>query len=86
MPDLVTMDAAGRLVIPSAIRRELALVGGSEFSLSVEGGAIHLEPLAHAKVERRAGRLVVTSPLAGAVPDHRALRDERLDGLSGTKG
>jgi AbrB family looped-hinge helix DNA binding protein len=83
MEETITMDAAGRIVIPASVRRELALVGGSELVLGVEGGAIHLRPLARAQVERRAGRLIVTSPLSGAVPDHRDLRDERLGPVSG---
>lgn len=81
MDDTITMDAAGRIVIPAAVRRELALAAGSELALDVQGGAIHLRPLASARLERRAGRLVVASPLAGPAPDHRDIREDRLAGL-----
>lgn len=77
MDDTITMDGAGRIVIPASVRRELALVGGSELEVVVEGGSIHLRPVARARVERRAGRWVVTSALAGPTPDHRELREER---------
>lgn len=76
-PLTITMDAAGRLVIPAAIRRELALVGGAELLVDVQGGAIHLRPTAHAAVASRGGRLVVRSALAGPVPDHREIREQR---------
>lgn len=76
-----TMDAAGRLVIPAAVRRELALVAGTELVIEVLGGALHLRPAANANVSARGRRWVVTSPLVGAVPDHRELRDERDERL-----
>jgi AbrB family looped-hinge helix DNA binding protein len=83
--DTVTIDAAGRIVIPASIRRELALTGGTELSLTIDGGSLHLRPVARAPVEERGGRLVITSPLAGPVPDHRELREERADALGGRK-
>ena len=39
----ITMDAAGRLVIPKAIRQELNLVAGSELEISAEAGGILLK-------------------------------------------
>ena len=78
MADTIAMDSAGRIVIPAAVRRELALAAGSELALEVQGGMIHLRPITSARLERRAGRLVVASPLSGPAPDHRDLREERL--------
>jgi AbrB family looped-hinge helix DNA binding protein len=71
------MDAAGRLVIPAVARRELALTGGTELAVAVEDGALVLRPQGRARLLRRAGRLVLASPLSAEVPDHRELRDER---------
>jgi AbrB family looped-hinge helix DNA binding protein len=83
MVGTITIDKAGRVVIPAAVRRELALVAGSELALEVEHGTIRLRPLARASLGRRGRRLVVSSPLEGDVPDHRELRDEHLEGLAG---
>ncbi len=76
-PVTITMDAAGRLVIPAAVRRELALVGEAELVVDVHAGTIHLRPAGGAAVAVRGRRLVVRSALTGPVPDHRAIRDER---------
>lgn len=39
----ITMDGAGRLVIPKTIREELNLVAGSELEISAEAGGILLK-------------------------------------------
>jgi len=39
----ITIDAAGRLVIPKAIREEFNLVAGSELEISTEGHGILLK-------------------------------------------
>jgi AbrB family looped-hinge helix DNA binding protein len=39
----ITIDAAGRLVIPKAIREEFHLVAGSELEISTEAGGIVLK-------------------------------------------
>jgi len=39
----ITIDAAGRLVIPKAIREEFNLVAGSELEISTEGCGIVLK-------------------------------------------
>lgn len=58
-----TIDAAGRIVIPKAIREELALYGGEEVELKAVNGKIEIEvPLTPMHMERRGGHLV-------AVPD-----------------
>ena len=79
----MTIDAAGRIVIPAAVRRELALAEGTELAVDVSGGTIHLRPSASAAVAVRGRRLVVRSSLSGPVPDHRALREERIDREAG---
>ncbi|MFH1466033.1 MAG: AbrB/MazE/SpoVT family DNA-binding domain-containing protein [Pseudomonadota bacterium] len=77
----ITMDAAGRVVIPAAVRRELALAGGAELRVEVEHGAIHLCPVGGAVLARRGRRLVARVDLVGEVPDHRELREKRNVGI-----
>ncbi len=38
----VTMDGAGRLVLPVAVRKALGLKAGSQLILEVEGDEVHL--------------------------------------------
>lgn len=79
MAKTVTIDKSGRLVIPAEIRKALALGPGTELDCTIEGESIRLEPVGGAKLDRRANRLVITSALVGDVPDHRELREERID-------
>lgn len=39
-----TIDGAGRLVVPKAIRDRLGLVGGSELEITERDGRIEVEP------------------------------------------
>ena len=58
-----TIDAAGRIVVPKAIREELALYGGQELELTAVDGRIEIEvPPSEIHLEERDGHLV-------AVPD-----------------
>lgn len=58
-----TIDAAGRIVVPKAIREELALYGGQEIELTAVDGRIEVEvPPTPMHLEERDGHLV-------AVPD-----------------
>ena len=58
-----TIDAAGRIVVPKAIREELALYGGQEVELTAVDGHIEIEvPLTPMHLELQGGHLV-------AVPD-----------------
>lgn len=58
----ITMDSAGRVVIPVAIRRELALAGGAELEATVEGGSLHLRPVGTVAIASRGRRLVISTP------------------------
>jgi AbrB family looped-hinge helix DNA binding protein len=57
-----TIDRAGRLVIPKALRDRLGIRPG-EVELTADGAALHIEPVTSDDVEEHAGRLVI--PAAG---------------------
>lgn len=63
-----TMDAAGRLVIPRAIRREAALEPGVALEVRWRDGIIELEPKPLPVTVARKGRLLVATPLAPVAP------------------
>lgn len=70
-----TIDKAGRLVIPKALRDRLGLRPG-EVEVVADGSILRVEPLTEEDLDERAGRLII--PAAGAVIDDevvRALRD-----------
>lgn len=58
---IVTIDSAGRIVIPKAIREREGLVAGTEMEISVENGRIELE-MPYAKLEWRDGHPVFVPP------------------------
>lgn len=78
----ITIDASGRLVIPKAVRERLQLSSGARLMLLEEEGRLVLVPRHRETVaEERGGLLVFRGRLLGPIPDHRSLRDERLDSL-----
>jgi AbrB family looped-hinge helix DNA binding protein len=81
----VTMDSAGRLVIPAEIRREAGLEPGMPLEIRCEDGRIEIEPQTlPIRIEKR-GHLAVAVPLVPVPPmDHkivertlRKIRNER---------
>lgn len=59
-----TIDRAGRIVIPRALREAASLEAGTEVDIQVVDGKVEIEPAtARVKLVRRGGLLV-------AVPDH----------------
>ena len=64
----ITMDSAGRLVIPSEIRREAALEPGAPLEVRFRDGVIEIEPQSLAVTLQRKGRLLVASPRAKVSP------------------
>ena len=58
-----TIDKAGRLVIPKALRDSLGLVPG-EVEVTPDGAGLHIEPLADDHLQDEDGLLVI--PAAGA--------------------
>lgn len=70
-----TIDKAGRLVIPKALRDELGLRPG-RVEVTADGAALRVEPIHGEGLEQEGDRLVI--PLSGATirdEDVRALRD-----------
>jgi AbrB family looped-hinge helix DNA binding protein len=60
---ITTMDAAGRLVIPSEIRREAALEPGTPLDVRCRDGVVEIEPQPASVTLERKGRLLVASPV-----------------------
>lgn len=70
-----TIDKAGRLVIPKALRDRLGLRPGA-VEVVADGSALRVEPIAGDVFTERSGRLVV--PASGVVVDDadvQSLRD-----------
>ena len=59
---ITTIDHAGRLVIPSEIRKEAALQPGVPLEVRWRDGIIEIEPQPLAVTLRREGRLLVARP------------------------
>lgn len=57
---LVTVDAAGRVVIPKQVRDRLGLTAGSQLELDELGGHVELRPAGREiRIEQEDGRPVV---------------------------
>ena len=86
MAKRVTIDRAGRIVIPKSIRDRYGLHSGSDLEIAADGNRISLEPVTEeAVVSERGKMLIIASELAGEPGDVRSLREERLDRLSGDR-
>jgi AbrB family looped-hinge helix DNA binding protein len=59
---ITTMDRAGRLVIPSEVRREAAVVPGTPLEVRCRDGVIEIEPQLVSVTLARKGRLLVATP------------------------
>jgi AbrB family looped-hinge helix DNA binding protein len=57
-----TIDAAGRVIIPKAIRDALGLVDGTPLEVELRDGAVILEPPPTAVKLVRRGRVFVAEP------------------------
>ncbi|HLA77253.1 MAG TPA: AbrB/MazE/SpoVT family DNA-binding domain-containing protein [Vicinamibacteria bacterium] len=66
-----TIDRAGRVVIPAAIRRRAGLTPGTELEVSVDDAAVRLERKAPGPRLVQVGRRLVARPSvpAGRLPD-----------------
>lgn len=60
-----TIDAAGRIVIPRAIREQIGLYGGADVEIEVDGAGVRIEPASDGGLVEEDGRLVI--PPSGTV-------------------
>jgi AbrB family looped-hinge helix DNA binding protein len=74
-----TIDVAGRVVVPKALRDELGLRGGEELEVSVRDGRLELEPPPLPMHLERRGGLLVAVPDAAVVPLTTTLVRETLE-------
>jgi AbrB family looped-hinge helix DNA binding protein len=65
---ITTMDRAGRLVIPGAIRREAALEPGLPLEVRWRDGVIEIEPAPLPVTLERRGRLLIAKPKVNVRP------------------
>lgn len=83
MTTIVSIDGAGRVVLPKKVREQLNLRAGSQLELAAHSASLELKPLELAPGLVREDGLwihhgVAQAPLGEAV---RRLRDERADTL-----
>jgi AbrB family looped-hinge helix DNA binding protein len=71
-----TIDKAGRLVIPKALRDSVGLVPG-EVEVTADGAGLHIEPLTEDRLEDENGLLVIPAAAGTSISDDlvRLLRD-----------
>lgn len=85
MTTTITMDGAGRLVLPKPIRDKLHLRAGARLSVKVTADKVELspEPDADVRIERRGKRLVIvggsTFDAAAAIKADREARDAAIE-------
>jgi AbrB family looped-hinge helix DNA binding protein len=68
---LTTIDAAGRIVIPKALREQAGLVPGADIEVSVDGAGIRLEVAPGERLVRRGRFLII--PNDDAPSDHQPI-------------
>jgi AbrB family looped-hinge helix DNA binding protein len=61
-----TIDKAGRVVIPAALRERAGLVAGGELEITIEDSAIRLERVAPGPRLVKVGRRLVARPTSQA--------------------
>lgn len=54
-----TIDGAGRLVIPRALRERIGLTAGGEVELELDGAGVRIEAVAGSSLKEVAGLLVI---------------------------
>jgi AbrB family looped-hinge helix DNA binding protein len=83
-----TIDKAGRIVVPKALRRAVGLEAGSEVEIRASGGRIEMEPAPVAVRLERKGGIVVAVPLRPVAPMGAAVVEGTIASLRarGTRG
>jgi AbrB family looped-hinge helix DNA binding protein len=70
-----TIDGAGRIVIPKAIRDQLGLTSGSQIEIEIRNGLIEIEPAAAISLERHGRFLVAAAPTGTPLAPPEAVDD-----------
>jgi AbrB family looped-hinge helix DNA binding protein len=68
-----TIDKAGRLVIPRALRDRIGLADGGEVELQLDGAAVRIEPVAGTALREDGGLLLI--PAAGTPISNTMVRE-----------
>lgn len=74
-----TIDVAGRIVVPKALRDELGLTGGEELEIVVRDGRLEVETPPIAMHLERRGAVMVAVPDEVVVPLTAAMVRETLE-------
>ena len=86
MTATITIDAAGRFVLPKAMRDRLHLSAGSKLKADIIADKIELtpEPTEGVKLVKKGKLLVITGtrPTTGAVEAIHADREERMEQIA----
>jgi len=77
----ITMDQAGRLVIPSEIRREAGIEPGTPLRVRWRDGVIEIEPQPLPVTFARKGRLLVATPVEPTRPLRAATVERTRDSV-----
>jgi AbrB family looped-hinge helix DNA binding protein len=87
MKTTITLDKAGRIVIPKRVREKMRLREGSRLALELVGDHIELKHEANqAQIEKRGKRSVIVGWQGlDAVEATREAREEYLDRLAGER-
>ncbi len=76
------IDAAGRLIVPKALRDELGLVPGRELEIRARDGALVIEPVPTPVSLVRRGKVLVAKPNKPLPP---LTQDEVREALEGAR-
>jgi AbrB family looped-hinge helix DNA binding protein len=68
-----TVDKAGRLVIPRALRNRIGLGAGGEVDIEVDGAGLRIELITGAELREVEGLLIISAP--GLLIDDALVRD-----------
>jgi AbrB family looped-hinge helix DNA binding protein len=85
---ITTIDAAGRIVVPKAVRQQARLSPGTPVDIRYRDGVIEIEPAPLPVALRRRGRLTVATPARSVPPlttDAVEGTRQRLRGERGTE-
>ena len=82
MESTISIDRAGRLVVPKRLRKQLGLKAGSQIRVWADGGLLLMEPIREEPLLLEDGDLLLCGGyITGDAPNVDDLRAERIDAL-----